>query len=1285
MDILTSIQSYFPITDLSAFQAKWNADDKTQYDKAFVDKISGRLEAINNESINPSMGLSSITDSFDDYWEQLKDSLNESAMNNDLTVENQIILNAYLHEASGGCPKAQAIKRVALYLCEEENDVQAVVESYLASSDIDMIEAGPEEGSTTTSIHEDKVIVSAYKGALSQGFSEGKEAYTVVADALDISPREVRLAVEAGNTSEGKTISNDTWTKINEAFGKKQKVYEDVTVHIRPTDSKAVIQYLTDQGLDYKKDISTKNNGYDMFSIYVEDDDNEELKNDISKLTASPMFENKFPTGGNSDNVQRFKEILSGAGASNDYSASVLTNMYGMYKGSLDESVVSALGPVVEKWSSKTISSKEVFDHFHKVFNEAKINEAREIPADDIVKINAFIENEIANGIFDKFDRDGTYADDEYSEAVLGMALFNYGYTFDDYRLKPFDLNGKINESLERIPRGDLLDALAANRSSSTEADIVLSKLGMPSNEKGYLADHVKTVLSNIYTEEGVNNILGHLKPTTTNESVDNLTAGMTFFDSRKGLRARILSVDSDKVTWHYYDKAGTTPDMDKQESLSDDQFKYLVDNGAYQGLRAKEDDPFTQTNEKVENPKATPELIAKAEKTGKPVTYNLQKTDFCYVSLADDKFTLYNSNGDVLKTGSHKDCLDAKAKFINESIFGEPTKTPIPQDTLDKIVADITNLNFTNGTMDDPNIQAEVLAKYGFDKDDYLSALNTYVYEQKVYEFVRKSGSKWKVYSHKGKTLGTHDTKEEANAQLRAIEANKHANEIKMYEAISSPKRSRIKSIKETAYNEPKVFMGADSVKETVETKVSKEDLERVRDTMVRYNRTSGYMDMVDGKLTFFDGNPALNGVGAAYVTMDDINTWIADYGKEDVNEMKMVVRIKEGFENVDSIETLVDKVKSICPDYTEKTSTPNLTTYHDKNNRLIGQWHNTDNKGLVLTEMIGDPDYFYDESASANSVNGYEFMPPYGYNDMPIIEDGTEEDAEEYMARRREGLQKMNMMRASLANQLYQKAFLDLSDEEKADVVAQVNVKMNSKIGESIIHESTDIIKKIESVDKQLMDYGMSDTDHTELMTKLGLEKSGEYMDDRLAKLDDSKLNSILSGLEDALKKFTYKPTDKPKDKTGREIKVGDNVIADEAYLSSGLIGKIDKYDWYGGEKGQWYASMEFAGGMSSHNVPMNSMTVVSQKNPLSKWGCKPDNIIGINEDANVAINSEYKFFVVNKDTKKIVWGSEYKEDAQDYKTELGEGNYAVYGTSYIKSTMSIDPFDSSNWANK
>ena len=42
--------------------------------------------------------------------------------------------------------------------------------------------------------------------------------------------------------------------------------------------------------------------------------------------------------------------------------------------------------------------------------------------------------------------------------------------------------------------------------------------------------------------------------------------------------------------------------------------------------------------------------------------------------------------------------------------------------------------------------------------------------------EFVERRGNKWVVVDHtRKKVLGTHDTKKDANVQLRAIEANKH------------------------------------------------------------------------------------------------------------------------------------------------------------------------------------------------------------------------------------------------------------------------------------------------------------------------------------------------------------------------------------------------------------------------------------------------------------------------------------------------------------------------------
>ena len=49
-------------------------------------------------------------------------------------------------------------------------------------------------------------------------------------------------------------------------------------------------------------------------------------------------------------------------------------------------------------------------------------------------------------------------------------------------------------------------------------------------------------------------------------------------------------------------------------------------------------------------------------------------------------------------------------------------------------------------------------------------------LFEIALREFVEHRGSKWVVVNHdRTKVLGTHNTKKDANAQLRAIEANKH------------------------------------------------------------------------------------------------------------------------------------------------------------------------------------------------------------------------------------------------------------------------------------------------------------------------------------------------------------------------------------------------------------------------------------------------------------------------------------------------------------------------------
>lgn len=57
------------------------------------------------------------------------------------------------------------------------------------------------------------------------------------------------------------------------------------------------------------------------------------------------------------------------------------------------------------------------------------------------------------------------------------------------------------------------------------------------------------------------------------------------------------------------------------------------------------------------------------------------------------------------------------------------------------------------------------------------MKTFNEYLKErnQQIVEYVEKRGDKWVVLNHeRTKVLGTHDSKEEAERQLRAIEANK-------------------------------------------------------------------------------------------------------------------------------------------------------------------------------------------------------------------------------------------------------------------------------------------------------------------------------------------------------------------------------------------------------------------------------------------------------------------------------------------------------------------------------
>lgn len=62
------------------------------------------------------------------------------------------------------------------------------------------------------------------------------------------------------------------------------------------------------------------------------------------------------------------------------------------------------------------------------------------------------------------------------------------------------------------------------------------------------------------------------------------------------------------------------------------------------------------------------------------------------------------------------------------------------------------------------------------------------YRFYESVNEYIRKEGSKWVVKSHKGKTLGTYDSKEEAAKRLKQIEFFKHKNEATSFPPPPKP-----------------------------------------------------------------------------------------------------------------------------------------------------------------------------------------------------------------------------------------------------------------------------------------------------------------------------------------------------------------------------------------------------------------------------------------------------------------------------------------------------------------
>jgi len=61
------------------------------------------------------------------------------------------------------------------------------------------------------------------------------------------------------------------------------------------------------------------------------------------------------------------------------------------------------------------------------------------------------------------------------------------------------------------------------------------------------------------------------------------------------------------------------------------------------------------------------------------------------------------------------------------------------------------------------------------------------------------------------------------------------------------------------------------------MEYKVSKKEWENVLKVMNQYNRPAGFVDILDNKLTFLDGNANVNGSSSLYVTKADVELYIS------------------------------------------------------------------------------------------------------------------------------------------------------------------------------------------------------------------------------------------------------------------------------------------------------------------------------------------------------------------------------------------------------------------------
>jgi hypothetical protein len=64
-------------------------------------------------------------------------------------------------------------------------------------------------------------------------------------------------------------------------------------------------------------------------------------------------------------------------------------------------------------------------------------------------------------------------------------------------------------------------------------------------------------------------------------------------------------------------------------------------------------------------------------------------------------------------------------------------------------------------------------------------------------------------------------------------------------------------------------------------EFKTEKKDWERVLNTMLRYNRVDGHINIINNELTFFDSYVIINDVASMHVTRAQVEEYINNFNQ--------------------------------------------------------------------------------------------------------------------------------------------------------------------------------------------------------------------------------------------------------------------------------------------------------------------------------------------------------------------------------------------------------------------